>query len=198
VSARPAAPARFIADVLANPGNRAILARWPELGLPGGDAWLVGGCLFQTLWNLRSGRAPEAGIKDHDIFYFDAGDLSARAERAVQAGVDAVLSALPLRVEAVNQARVHLWYESHFGHPSPALRSARDGIDRFLVVGTCVGVRPRAGARHLDELEVYAPHGLATLYEGVLAPNPLTDHRALYEAKLQSYCARWPWLRSLG
>jgi len=77
-------------------------------------------------------------------------------------------------------------------------RAARDlvhavlthGIDRFLVPATCVGVRP-AGGRD----EVYAPYGLALLYEGVLAPNPLIDHRALFQAKAASYRQRWPWLR---
>jgi hypothetical protein len=190
---------RFCADLLANRFNRAILSRWEALRLPGNDSWLVAGCLFQTVWNLRSGQAAEAQIKDYDVFYFDAADRSADAQRAVQARVDALTADLGIHVEAVNQARVHLWYEAHFGHAYPALRHAREGIDRFLVLGTCVGVRPRAGiaAPRLEEaLEVYAPHGLEALYDGVLSPNPLTDHRALYEAKLRSYRARWPWLRA--
>lgn len=182
---------RFLRDVLANPANAAILGRWNELALP--DGWLVAGCLFQTVWNLRSGAAPQAQIRDYDIFYFDPGDLSAAAEQAVQKRVDAVLGDLGLEVEAKNQARVHLWYHAHFGHPSPALRSARDGIDRFLVPATCVGLRPLAGG-----WELYAPNGLSLLYQGVLTRNPLTDHRALFERKARSYRARWPWLRIAG
>lgn len=189
---------RFCADLLANRFNRAVLSRWDALALPGEDAWLVAGCLFQTVWNLRGGQPAESRIKDYDVFYFDAADRSAEAQRAVQARVDAATADLGIHVEAVNQARVHLWYEAHFGHAYPALGSAREGIDRFLVLGTCVGVRPRAGgAAPIDGgLEVYAPHGLATLYAGERAPNPLTDHRALYEAKVRSYRARWPWLRA--
>lgn len=175
---------RFVADVLANRHNRTILDRWDRLALP--DGWLVAGCLFQTVWNLQSGRAPEADIKDYDLFYFDADDLSEAAERQVQARADAVLGDLGITVEVANQARVHLWYERHFGHPYAALGSVTDGIARFLVPSTCVGVRPGA---------VEAPYGLAGLYAGELAMNPLVPHRDLFERKAASYRARWPWLR---
>jgi uncharacterized protein len=179
---------RFIADVQVNRHNRAILQRWSELALP--DGWLVAGCLFQTVWNLRTASAAEAQIKDYDLFYFDGADLSEEGERRVQARADAVTADLGVVVEAKNQARVHLWYREYFGHEYPQLHCACDGIERFLVPATCVGVRP-AGGRH----EVYAPYGLTLLYEGVLAPNPLIDHRELFHAKAASYRQRWPWLR---
>lgn len=174
---------RFLADLLTNRHNRAILERWDALALP--DGWLVAGCLFQTVWNLRTNRAPEAGIKDYDLFYFDPSDLSREAEQRVQARIDAVLGDLGITVEAANQARVHLWYEEDFGHPYSPLRSSRDGIERFLVPSTCVGVRPGA---------LCSPHGLDDLYAGRLAMNPLAPHRDLFERKVASYLARWPWL----
>lgn len=175
---------RFRADVLMNRNNRAILERWPALGLP--DSWLVAGCLFQTVWNLREGRAPEADIKDYDLFYFDSADLSEQGEQAVQARVDELFADLGVPIEATNQARVHTWYESYFGRPYPVLQNARDGIDRFLVPATCVGICPDA---------IYAPNGLEILYEGVLTSNPLTPYHDLFAQKAASYCARWPWLR---
>jgi len=178
---------RFMRDVLSNANNRAILERWPQLALP--DGWLVAGCLFQAAWNLKSGLPADAQIKDYDLFYFDAADLSEAGEQRVQARVEAVLADLPITVEATNQARVHLWYEAHFGHPYPQLHSACEGIDRFLVPSTCVGVRPAQ-----DGWDIYAPNGLAILYDGILAPNPLTNHTALFEAKARSYRERWPWL----
>lgn len=175
---------RFFADILRNGHNRAILDRWSALALP--DGWLVAGCLFQTVWNLRAGRAPEADVKDYDLFYFDARDTSEAAEHNVQVRVDEVLGDLGITIEASNQARVHIWYESYFGHPYEELHSACDGIDRFLVLATCVGVRPG---------ELYAPNGLALLYDGILTMNPLTPHRDLFERKAASYRARWPWLQ---
>jgi uncharacterized protein len=186
-AASPLGEERFIAEVLANRHNRAILDAWPQLDLP--DAWLVAGCLFQTVWNLREGKAPEADIKDYDLFYFDDSDLSLEAEQRVQLRVDRELGWLGVPIEAKNQARVHTWYESWFGFPYPQLRSSCDGIDRFLIPATCVGIRP-LGAGH----QVYVPNGLEILYAGRLAPNPLSDHRALFRNKAASYRSRWDWL----
>lgn len=180
---------RFLEDILINAHNRALLARWAAFDLP--DAWLVAGCLFQTVWNVQSGRPPERDIADYDLFYFDATDRSAEGEVQRQAHVSALTDDLGIRVEATNQARVHLWYEAYFGFPYPPLRSACDGIDRFLIQGTCVGVRPLGAA----SLELYAPYGLNALYAGTLTPNPRTPHRPLFDAKAASYQARWPWLR---
>lgn len=179
---------RFVSEALQNPHNAAILERLPLLELL--DAWLVAGCLFQTVWNLRSGHAPEAHIKDYDLFYFDAGDLSAEGEAAVQARAAALFADLPITVEAKNQARVHLWYEEWFGYPYTALASARDGIGRFLVPCTCVGLQPGTGGPLL-----HAPYGLEELYAGILRPNPACPHLPLFEAKALSYQQRWPWLR---
>ncbi len=189
-------PARFTADVLRNRHNRAILQRWRALALP--DGWLVAGCLFQTVWNLHDGAEPEARINDYDIFYFDASDVSEAAEQHVQQRVNTVLADLGITAEAKNQARVHLWYPEHFGFDYPQLHGSRDGIARFLVPGTCVGMRPRGdgdGDGEGASFEVHAPYGLAMLYEGLLTMNPLTPHRELFEAKVKSYRGRWGWLR---
>jgi uncharacterized protein len=176
----------FRRHVLQNAHNAAILARWDALNLP--NAWLVAGCLFQTVWNLRSGQAAEASIKDYDLFYFDGANLGEEAEQAQQRRIAALFADLGIEVEASNQARVHLWYPRHFGNPYPPLTCTQEGIDRFLVPATCVGITPS---------EVYAPHGLEPLYEGQLAMNPLVPYRALFEAKTTSYRSRWPWLRVL-
>jgi hypothetical protein len=178
---------RFVDDILSNRVNRAILQKWQSLGLQ--DGWLVAGCLFQTIWNLRAGRDPEAGIKDYDVFYFDASDLSADAEAVVQQRVDGILGGLGAPVEVKNQARVHLWYENYFGHPYPRLSNSKDGIDRFLIPSTCVGVRMTAGG-----CEIYAPNGLESVYAGLITPNPLTAHLDLFRQKAASYKQRWEWL----
>ena len=181
----------FIRDVLTNPFNRSILERLPSLGLP--DAWLVAGCLFQTVWNLHSARAPAAGIKDYDLFYFDASDLSARAEAAQSARIEHCYRDLGVVIEAKNQARVHTWYAEWFGFPYPALADSRDGLDRFLVPCTCVGLQPQADKQQPPML--YAPNGLDDLYGGILRPNPLSDHRPLFRQKAKSYQDRWSWLQ---
>jgi len=96
---------RFIEAALRNRVNRIILDRLPVLGLT--DAWLVSGSVFQTVWNSLTGRPPDYGIKDYDIFYFDA-DTSWEAEDAVIRRTTAKLSDVGVRIEPRNQARVHL------------------------------------------------------------------------------------------
>jgi uncharacterized protein len=173
----------FEAHVALNPVNRAILARWDRLELP--NSWLVAGCLFQTVWNVQAGLRPESGIKDYDLFYFDPSDLSDAAEAEAQARVECALNDFGVTVEVANQARVHLWYPAHFGRPYPALTSVEDGIRRFLVRETCVGIRPG---------QWYVPYGLSGLYAGTLTPNSATPYPELFEKKVASYAARWNWL----
>jgi len=176
---------QFLRDIALNEANAAILARWDVLALP--NAWLVAGCLFQTIWNVQSGRPAGADIKDYDIFYFDDGDVSGQGEKAAQAHADSVLSDLGITVEVANQARVHLWYPQHFARPCPPLTSSEDGIRRFLVLESCVGVRPH---------QCHAPYGVDGVYAGTLSPNPLTPYAELFEKKVASYRQRWPHLRT--
>ena len=177
----------FLTDIAANPANRAILARWARIELP--NAWLVAGCLFQTVWNLQAQRPPGQDIKDYDLFYFDADDLSAESEAQAQAHAESLLADLGITVEVANQARVHLWYPEFFGQPYAPLASAEDGIACFLVKETCVGVRPG---------QCHAPYGLAGLYAGTLTANPRVPHAELIRRKVASYRRRWGWLTVEG
>lgn len=175
----------FIAAALSNPVNAELLTRLKSLALP--DGWLAAGCLFQSHWNLKSGRPVAEGIKDYDIFYHDAADLSYEAEDAVIRRVAAATADLGVAVEVRNQARVHLWYEKRFGRPCPALASSRAGIDRYLVACTCVAIEAATGT-------LYATYGLDDLDAGILRPNPATAEYGLFRDKAASYKARWPWL----
>lgn len=180
--------ATFIADVRRNRYNAALLDRLPALALR--DCWLVAGCLFQTIWNLRGGDPAEARINDYDVFYCDDRDLSYAAEdrnirRAGEAFAD-----LPVRIELRNQARVHLWFAERFGTTIAPLVSSRQSIGQFLVACTCVGVGCNAG----EEATVAAPYGLDDLYGGVLRANPSNPTPDRFPGKVESYQARWPWL----
>jgi hypothetical protein len=99
-----------------------------------------------------------------------------------------VVADLRVTVEVKNQARVHLWYERRFKSPYPQLGSARDGIDRYLIACTRVGV-------DLADGTLYAPDGLDDLAAGILRMNPLLPMRELFLKKAADYQARWPWLR---
>jgi len=175
----------FVAALRTNPINTAILERLPKLNLP--DAWLVSGSLFQTAWNVLTGRAPTYGIKDYDVFYFDP-DTSYEAEdRAIKLAAEA-FSDLSASIEVRNQARVHLWYPEKFGAPySPATR-ATDGIDRFLMHTAQVGIRPTG-----TTYDVYAPHGFSDVERMIVRPNVTANFRKdRYDEKAARWKSLWP------
>jgi hypothetical protein len=177
--------AEFCRIVATNRHNRALLARLPDLDLP--DCYLTAGCLFQTVWNLRDHRAPEWGIKDYDLFYFDASDLGKAAEIATEQRVRATFADLPVTLDVKNQARVHLWYQAKFGAAYPQLTDTTGGIDRYLIACTCIGIAVPSGRLH-------APEGLGDLAAGRLRINPRNAQPDPYREKAESYRQRWQWL----
>lgn len=180
----------FVRDVRCNPINRAIMERLPSQKLA--DCWLVSGALFQTVWNVRTGKPPEHAIKDYDIFYFDP-DTSYEAEDRVIARARAAFADLDAPIELRNQARVHLWYEKKFSSPYPPLARATDGIDRFLMHCSQIGIRAKDGG-----YEIYAPHGLRDIEDMIVRPNPMPNFRSdLYLEKALRWKAIWPQLTVL-
>ena len=175
----------FLAAALRNPVNAAVSDELFRLALP--DAWLVSGCLVQTVWNGLTGGAPDYGINDYDVFYFDP-DTSWAAEDAVIRQLQNAFAPLGVTVEARNQARVHLWYPQKHGLPYPPLRCSTEGIDRFLTRNTKVGIR-----RTQDGYDVYAPHGFDDIAGMLVLPNPGPNFSpANYAAKAARWKRLWP------
>src|SRR5262245_47393448 len=143
----------FIAAALRNPANKIIADEMFHLALP--DAWLVSGCLVQTVWNVLTGRAVDYGIADYDIFYFDR-DTSWEAEDDVIRRLNTAFRRLGGKIDVHNQARVHLWYPDKHGLPYPPLARCTDGIDRFLTRNTRIGLR-----RTREGYDAYGPEGFA-------------------------------------
>lgn len=168
-----------------------VLARAAELGLPGW--YLTAGCVFQTVWNVVTDRPAADGILDYDLFYFDASDLSWDAEDTVIQAGRAQFADIPATVEIRNEARVHLWYEQKFGVPCQAYPSTEAAIDSFAATTCCVGVRAESGGRW----RIYAPHGLADVFNLVVRPNPAQAPRHVYEAKTARWRQQWPTLTVL-
>ena len=175
----------FIDAVLRNPVNKTVADELFHLALP--DAWLVAGCLMQTVWNVRTGRAAGYGIVDYDIFYFDH-DTSWQAEDSVIRQLNASFARLGVTVEARNQARVHLWYPDKHGLPYPPLGCSTDGIDRFLQKSTRIGLR-----RTREGYDVYAPDGFDDAENLIVRPNPGPNFSAAnYAKKAARWKALWP------
>ncbi|MCB2107231.1 MAG: nucleotidyltransferase family protein [Rhodobacteraceae bacterium] len=170
---------------LLNRVNAELIERFPKLGIQ--DWWLAGGCLFQTVWNLRSGRRAEQGIRDYDILYF-SDDLSEEAERDVIAQTNDLCSDLGADVQVRNQARVHLWYPHKFGVAYPQLSNASEGILNFMCRASAIGLK-RTGDEFLD---LFAPFGLGDAWNFVVTPNRTIQATAAYREKTARWQAEWP------
>lgn len=92
-----------------------------------------------------------------------------------------------------NQARVHLWYEDHFGVPCPPHASSEAAINTFAATTCCVAVR----REHDGRFVVYAPHGFNDLFELVVRPNPDVAPASVYRQKADRWQALWPQLTVL-
>ena len=178
--------ARLEAIVRAAPSLMQVLRTARDLQLPD---WLVfSGAVYQRVLNHLTGREPDYGIKDYDLGYHDASDISYEAEDGVIRRVAAAFEP-PLRqlVEVRNQARVHLWFEGKFGEPYAPLRSTAEALERFVSPLFAVGVRLEPD----DRLVIAAPFGLEDLFALRLAPNPSRRTNG-FARTAASATARWP------
>ena len=174
-------------DILrASPSMMTVLTGARELDLP--DWLIVSGAVYQRIWNHMTGREPDYGVRDYDVIYFDP-DTSWDAEdvfiKRAAALFPAPLNAL---VEVRNQARVHLWFEDHFGEPYEPLSNSTEALSRFVAPAFGVGVRLEAD----DSLTIKAPFGLEDVFAMTLRPNPNRPLAKGWVKTTTSARTRWP------
>ena len=168
-----------------------VIREWKRFDLP--DSWVAAGAIAQTVWNLAGNYPLAYGIRDLDIVYFDPSDLSEEAERLNEARLRFRFPDLPAKLDVKNEARVHLWYERHFGYSITPYRSAVDAIGSFPTTATAIGLR--WSGRHL---ECCAPFGLEDLLGLRVRPNKRQITRRIYEDKIARWRALWPHVRFFG
>lgn len=154
------------------------------LNLP--EWWIVSGAIYNQVFNHLTGRPDMYGVNDIDLFYFDP-DTSYEAEDAVINHAAESFTGSP-PVEIRNQARVHLWYEDHFGEAYTALTSSCEAVDRFACRTHGVALRLRQD----DEFDLYAPFGLDDIFSFRITPNLGRNNRETHETKAARQVVVWP------
>jgi hypothetical protein len=127
-------------------------------------------------------RYPQAGLSCASRSEDQPPNLSWNAEDTIIRTGREAFAGLPAPVQIRNQARVHLWYEQKFGVPCPPHESTEAAIDTFEATTACLGVRLEPGGRW----RIYAPHGLADVFNLIVRPNPVLAPRHVYQAKTRS------------
>ena len=177
---------RLTAILRATPLLMHVLQTARDLVLPD---WLVfSGAVYQPVLNHLTGRSPDYGIRDYDLAYFDASDLSYEAEdrviRRVRAAFDEPLRSM---VEVRNQARVHLWFEAKFGEAYSPLSCTAEALERFTSATFAIGARLEPD----DRLHIEAPFGLSDLFTLRVRPNPRRKTAGFARA-CDNVLRRWP------
>lgn len=166
-----------------------------QLALPN---WYVGAGCVQTVWNHLSGLPIGNGIKDVDLVYYDAGDLTEQGEAVIAERLNALLPNFPLSIDVNNQARVHLWYEKYFGYAIEPYKSSEHAIDTWPTTATATAVW-KSGV----ERKIYAPFGLNDLFAMTARPNKRQVTKKIYQEKVDRWSRNWPrltvvpWIRPL-
>ena len=167
----------------------AILRAMRELELP--DAWLTAGSVYQTVWNALTEMPRRYGISDYDVCYFDAADLSHESQSETSARVSSLVARKvesELNIEAVNQARVHLWFEEHFGFAVPPLESTATSLPRYACTHHAVAVQLTQDG----EMRSLHPFGLDDIFAMRIRPNRLLPNQETHRAKCARARALWP------
>jgi uncharacterized protein len=177
---------RLTEIVRAAPSLMRVLTVVRALDLP--DWLMMSGAIYQRALNRLTGREPDYGVRDYDLGYFDPSDISYDAEDVVIRRVAAAFEE-PLKstVEVRNQARVHVWFEAHFGEPYTPLSCTAEALERFVAPMFAVGVRLEADGH----LHIEAPFGLTDLFAVRLRPNPLRPFGG-FARVAASVVRRWP------
>jgi hypothetical protein len=157
------------------------------------DWLLFSGAVYQPVVNYLTGRPLEFGLKDYDLGYYDASDISYEAEDVVIRRTAAAFEP-PLRdlVEVRNQARVHLWFEGKFGEPYGPLSCSAEALERFTSSTFAVGARLEDDGR----MTILAPFGLEDLFALRLRPNPVRKTNG-FARTAEAARRRWPELQIL-
>jgi hypothetical protein len=172
----------IIAD---DPVLMGFLRGMAELELP--DPLLGSGAIYNSVWNVLTGRPRYTGIKDADLVYFDAADRSYDAEDRVIKRVQSYFADSPIPPEVRNQARVHLWFPQKFGLNYPQLKSSAEMLNYFSTKTHSVAARLEAG-----EITIFAPFGLDDLFSFRLTPNPVLNNKATHDSKAARAKTIWP------
>lgn len=165
-----------------------ILGKAPLLQMP--NWYLAAGCISQTVWNTLHGFDPNYGIKDYDLVYYDASDISYDGEDSYVQKSKAIFGSLSGLVEIKNEARIHLWFEDCYGFKIDPYKSVEDAISSWSTTATCIGVRYAN-----NKFEVFAPYGLDSVFEMTVRSVKRLFTKEMYESKVNRWMKLWPKLK---
>lgn len=177
----------FIYILKKNKDLMSILDYIYELELP--NFYIAAGSVFQTIWNYYDNKPLNSEIKDIDIIYYDANNLSKEDEEKIEDKIVTHFKELNINYEfdVHNEARMHLWKKSNENKNIDQYKNSEYSIDKWIATVHSICI-----TKENDEIKVYAPYGLSDIFSRTIRPIKHKDNsKELYEKKVKSWSSRF-------
>ena len=158
-----------------------------ELHLP--NFYIAAGSIFQTVWNYQDGRDLNYEIKDLDIIYYNADDLSVDADMKYYKMIQdyARSRGITYAIDVSNEARMHLWKEDKEGGNIRPYKNSEDAISRWIATVNAIGITLEEG-----NIKVYAPYGISDIFSRTIRPiKHDSNSKELYDKKALGWKKRF-------
>ena len=165
---------------------RAILEMIRSLELK--DSWLAAGSIRNFIWNILAGKPGFDAETDVDVIFFDQ---TVSYEETLQMEMELRKAFPAYSWELKNQVYMHI----HSPNTQP-YTSSKDAMSKYPECCTAIGLRLLED----DQLELFAPYGLADIRAFQVRPTPhfLADaeRKKLYMERIRkkNWQTKWPQL----
>ena len=165
---------------------RAILEMIRSLELK--DSWLAAGSVRNFIWNILAGKPGFEAETDVDVIFFDQ---TVSYEETLQMEMELRKAFPAYSWELKNQVYMHI----HSPNTQP-YTSSKDAMSKYPECCTAIGLRLLED----DQLELFAPYGLADIRAFQVRPTPhfLADaeRKKLYMERIRkkNWQTKWPQL----
>lgn len=162
---------------------------YPELTKDG--LYICSGILFQTIWNMNLGKHLMYGISDIDIIWFDPNHTSYHEEDTVIKAIETFTKPYlnDIKIDAKNQARVHLWAKEKYGITKEPYHNIQQVIESTTSYVQSVAIRIDKNGKE----SVYAPYGIKDIYDMTVRENIKTEHpHSFFTKKATRWKQLWP------
>ena len=157
--------------------------------------------MVRTLvWDHLHGYPQPTPLRDVDVVYFDASDLSSgrlwEREHVLTQRLYEKQPDFPWEVK--NQAGIHLWFEQHFGYAVEPVCSLEEAVATWPEPATAVALLGNDNDN--AELQCLAPLGLEDLFAMIIRRNPRRVSIETYQQRIaqKRYTEKWPRVRVIS
>ena len=153
------------------------------------NCYIAAGSVFQTIWNYYDKKPLNYGIKDIDIIYYDAENLSKKAEKSIEDKIINHFRKINMNYEfdIHNEARMHLWKKANENKGINQYKNSEDAIYQWIATVHAIGITKENG-----NIKVYAPYGLSDIFSRTIRPiKHKANTKELYEMKVETWKNRF-------